>query len=70
MTTEEVTEQVLAMGKKARAAALELAILSADQKNEILRAMAQGLREHAARFWLEMRRTSRLVKRGSFRRRC
>lgn len=48
MTTEEVTEQVLAMGKKARAAALELAILSAEKKNEILRAMAQGLRTRAA----------------------
>ena len=47
MTTEEVTKQVLAMGKKARAAALELAILSAEKKNEILNAMAQGLREHA-----------------------
>ena len=48
MTTEEVTSQVLEMGKKARAAALELAILSAEQKNEILNAMAKGLRERAA----------------------
>lgn len=47
MTSEEVTEQVLEMGKKARAAALELAILSAEEKNIILRAMAEGLRARA-----------------------
>lgn len=47
MTSEEVTEQVLEMGKKARAAALELAILSAEEKNTILRAMAEGLRARA-----------------------
>ena len=48
MTTEEVTAKVLEMGKKARAAALELAILSEEKKNEVLRAMAQGLRARAA----------------------
>lgn len=48
MTTEEVTAQVLEMGKHARAAALELAVLSAEKKNEILNAMAEGLRGSAA----------------------
>lgn len=48
MAPEEVKEQVLEMGAKARAAALELAILSADKKNEILLAMAAGLRAQAA----------------------
>lgn len=36
------------MGKKARAAAHALALLSSDQKNEILRAMAAGLRDSSA----------------------
>ena len=36
------------MGEKARSAARALAILSADQKNGILRAMAQGIRSAAA----------------------
>ena len=49
MTTEEVSKQVLEMGEKARVAALKLAILSAEQKNEILIAMAQGLRARAAK---------------------
>lgn len=49
MTTEEVAVQVLEMGKRGRAAALELAILSVEQKNEILNAMAQGLRAQAAK---------------------
>ncbi|WP_411844903.1 glutamate-5-semialdehyde dehydrogenase [Roseibacillus persicicus] len=48
LTTEEVTTQVLEMGKKARAAALELAVLGAEKKNEILRAMAAGLRAQAS----------------------
>jgi glutamate-5-semialdehyde dehydrogenase len=47
MTTEEVEAQVLEMGRKARAAALELAILGAEEKNLILKAMAEGLRERA-----------------------
>lgn len=46
MTEEEIKEQVLAMGRKARAAALELAMLSAEQKNRVLFAMAKGLRSH------------------------
>ena len=48
MTKEDVHEQVLIMGSKARAAALELAILPVEKKNEILRAMANGLRAHAS----------------------
>ena len=48
MTKEEVKEKIWEMGRKARAAALELAILPASQKNEILRAMAKGLRERSA----------------------
>ncbi len=48
MTPEEVQEQVLEMGVKARAAALELAVLDPERKNEILRAMAAGLRTQAA----------------------
>ncbi|MDQ8190384.1 glutamate-5-semialdehyde dehydrogenase [Roseibacillus persicicus] len=48
LTTEEVTTQVLEMGKNARAAALELAVLGAEKKSEILRAMAAGLRAQAS----------------------
>ncbi len=48
MTSEEIKEQVYAMGKKARAAALALAVLSEEKKNEILRAMAAGIRDSAA----------------------
>ena len=44
--SDPITEQIHAMGKQARAAAYQLAALSSDQKNAILRAMAQGLREH------------------------
>ena len=47
MTSEEIKEQVYEMGKKARAAALALAVLSEEKKNEILRAMAGGIREAA-----------------------
>ncbi|NNE93871.1 MAG: glutamate-5-semialdehyde dehydrogenase, partial [Verrucomicrobiales bacterium] len=43
MTSDEIKEQVLQMGKQARAAAHELAKLTTDQKNEILIAMADGL---------------------------
>jgi len=48
MTSEQIKDEVYAMGKKARAAAHALAVLSEDQKNEILRAMARGIREAAA----------------------
>lgn len=46
--SDPITEQIHAMGKQARAAAYQLASLSSDQKNAILRAMAQGLRDHQA----------------------
>lgn len=52
MTSEEIKDQVYEMGRKARAAALALAALSEEKKNEILRAMAAGIRE-AARGILE-----------------
>ena len=47
MTSEEIKDQVYDMGKKARAAALALAILSEKKKNEILLAMAGGIRNAA-----------------------
>jgi glutamate-5-semialdehyde dehydrogenase len=47
MTSEEIKDQVYDMGKKARAAALALAILSEKKKNEILLAMAGGIRDAA-----------------------
>ncbi len=47
MTSEQIKEDVYAMGKKARAAALSLAVLSEKQKNDILQAMAQGIRDTA-----------------------
>ncbi|MEJ6727813.1 MAG: gamma-glutamyl-phosphate reductase, partial [Akkermansiaceae bacterium] len=45
MTAEQIKEDVYAMGKRARSAAHALAILSEEKKNEILRAMAAGIRE-------------------------
>ncbi|MDB4332930.1 glutamate-5-semialdehyde dehydrogenase [Akkermansiaceae bacterium] len=45
MTAEQIKEDVYAMGKRARSAAHALAILSEEGKNEILRAMAAGIRE-------------------------
>ena len=47
MTSEEIKDQVYAMGQKARKAALALAVLSEEKKNEILRAMAAGIRAAA-----------------------
>ena len=47
MTSEEIKDKVYDMGKKARAAALALAILSEKKKNEILLAMAGGIRDAA-----------------------
>ncbi len=44
MTQEEIKEQVYTMGRQAKAAAHALSLLSAQQKNEILRAMAAELR--------------------------
>lgn len=46
--TDSITEQIHTMGKQARAAAYQLAALTSDQKDDILRAMAQGLRDNAA----------------------
>ena len=48
MTSEEIKDQIYAMGKKARSAALALAVLSEEQKNEILRSMAGGIRASAS----------------------
>lgn len=47
MTNEEIKDQVYEMGRKARAAALALAVLSEEKKNKILKAMAGGIREAA-----------------------
>jgi glutamate-5-semialdehyde dehydrogenase len=47
MTNEEIKDQVYEMGRKARAAALALAVLSEEKKNEILKAMAGGIRAAA-----------------------
>lgn len=44
MTAEQIKEEILGMGKKARAAAHALALLSPEKKNEILKAMAVGIR--------------------------
>ncbi|MEY3394246.1 MAG: hypothetical protein RL346_482 [Verrucomicrobiota bacterium] len=51
--TDPITEQIHIMGKKARAAAYQLASLSSDQKNAILLAMAQGLRDQQAEILTE-----------------
>ena len=45
MSPEEIHASIYAMGQNARKAALSLAQLSAEKKSEILRAMAQGLRD-------------------------
>jgi len=42
-----IESQILEMGANARQAALQLSLLSAEQKNEILAAMAEGIRNHA-----------------------
>ena len=47
MTNKEIKAKIYEMGRKARAAALSLAPLSAEKKNEILRAMANGIRAAA-----------------------
>jgi glutamate-5-semialdehyde dehydrogenase len=46
MTSEEIKNEVLAMGKRAREAALKLATLSTYEKNRALLGMASGLRNH------------------------
>jgi len=48
MTPEEIHNQIYAMGELARKAALKLAILTAEQKNTILCAMADSLRNNAS----------------------
>ena len=48
MTREEIEDRIYKMGRKARAAALDLAVLSDKKKNEILRAMAAGIRSAAS----------------------
>ena len=48
MTSEQIQEDIYDMGKKARAAAHALALLTSDEKDEMLRAMALGLRESSA----------------------
>jgi len=47
MDKDKIKEVILGMGANARAAAHALAVLSATEKNDILRAMATGLRAHA-----------------------
>jgi len=44
MTSEEIHQQIYAMGQQARKAALALSLLTADQKSDILRAMAASVR--------------------------
>ncbi len=48
MDSQEIKDTILAMGAKARMAAHDLAVLDSGQKNDILRAMANGLREQSA----------------------
>lgn len=48
MTPEQIRDDIYTMGKKARAAAHSLALLTSAQKNEILYAMAGGLRAASA----------------------
>lgn len=46
MEENKIEKEVLQMGKVARAAALKLALLSVDDKNRILLAMAKGVRDN------------------------
>ena len=48
MTEEEIREAVYGMGRAARQAAYALAVLDAEAKNVILRAMAKELRKQSA----------------------
>ncbi|MEP2775250.1 MAG: glutamate-5-semialdehyde dehydrogenase [Luteolibacter sp.] len=43
--SDPITEQIHQMGRQARAAAHQLSLLTAEEKDTILRAMAQGLRD-------------------------
>ncbi len=51
--SSEIQEQIHEMGRRARSAAYALAQLSSEQKDNILRAMAQGLRDNASDILLE-----------------
>ncbi|MEZ7968470.1 MAG: glutamate-5-semialdehyde dehydrogenase [Rubritalea sp.] len=48
MTSQEIHDQVYAMGKEARKAALALSLLTPKLKADILRAMAKALRDNAS----------------------
>lgn len=48
MTSEQIKDEILGMGKKARAAAHTLSLLTPEKKNEILNAMAAGIRSASA----------------------
>ena len=48
MDKDQIREVILGMGAKARTAAHALAVLDTEVKNKILRAMADGLRQHEA----------------------
>ena len=48
MTSEEIQQQIYQMGQQARSAALALSLLSADQKSDILCAMAASVRANSA----------------------
>ncbi|MDA8975184.1 glutamate-5-semialdehyde dehydrogenase [Akkermansiaceae bacterium] len=48
MTSEQIKDEILGMGKKARAAAHALALLTPEKKNKILNAMASGIRSASA----------------------
>lgn len=51
--SDPITEQILEMGRKARAAAHKLSLLTTEEKDTILRAMAQGLRDASAEILTE-----------------
>ena len=46
--SDPITEQIHEMGRKARAAAHKLSLLTTEEKDTILRAMASGLRDASA----------------------
>ncbi|MGJ8657603.1 MAG: glutamate-5-semialdehyde dehydrogenase [Akkermansiaceae bacterium] len=48
MTSEEIHSQIYDMGRQARSAALAISLLSAEQKSDILRAMAASVRANSA----------------------
>lgn len=48
LTEEQIEQDILQLGKQSKAAALQLALLSSDDKNKILLAMATGIRAASA----------------------